>query len=131
MIATFRDMENKANELNGTAIHDGDRLRQILYGMQDKEPFVCELVGDNGFYLAIGVGPVGFVEYSRYDGSPPHLMAVSPVNAVEDNDKEFLAGGTPTPVEARFCMPFDDVVKIAVYFLENSAACPFFSWEEI
>jgi len=134
MIVTFYDREDEANELNGAVIRDRRRLRQVLESLleslQVRWPFVCELVGENGFQLTIGVGKIGCVHYSRCDGSPPYLMAVARRNVLEADEPEFMLGGTPTPIPAHFCMPFDDVIDIAVYFMETGRASPFFSWEQ-
>jgi len=88
------------------------------------------LVGENGSELCIGVGEIGFAEYDR-DGDALYMLALTKRNVIEGIDEDFLAGGTPTPMPARFCMPFDEVIKIAVHFLESGNACPLFSWEEI
>ena len=126
----FHDTEDETNLLNGAAIHTSDRLRQILYSLKDREPFCCVLVGENGSELCIGIGEVGFAEYSR-DDDALYMLARTKRNVIAGTEEDFLAGGTPTPVPAHFCMPFDDVIKIAVYFIETGNACPPFSWEEI
>jgi Immunity protein Imm1 len=130
MTIVFYDMEDEANPLNGIAIHDTDRLRSILLSLQDRERFTCELDRANGSELVLGVGPIGFAEYSR-DGDAPYLYAITNRTVIHGGYVEFLAGGTPTPVDARFCMPFDDVIKIAVYFMETGKASPRFAWEAL
>jgi hypothetical protein len=130
MIVTFYDLEDDANPLNGSVIRNRDQLRQILRSLQEREPFSCELTAPNGAELVLGVGAIGFADYCR-NGDPPYLCAVTNRNVVYGIEPEFLVGGTPTPVAARFCMPFDDVIKIAVYFFDTGTTCPLFSWEEI
>ena len=130
MILKFFDRDDEANELNGITVRDSRHLRQVLEAQTYKQPFVCELVGENGFQLTIGVGKLGCVQYARCDGSPPYLMAVSGSRAMIGADKEFMLGGTPSSIPARFCMPFEEVIEIAVYFMETGKACPSFSWEQ-
>jgi len=131
MIITFHDMEDATNPLHGTVIHDNARLSQILRRMQRRDPFSCKLGGQNGFCLDVSIGKVGCVQYSRGDGSPPYLSAVASGRAVVGEDQEFLAGGTSTPVEPRFCLPFDVVIAIATYFRETGSMLPSVPWEEI
>jgi hypothetical protein len=131
MNTIFFDGEERTNPLNGSIIQDRGRLLQILNGLRNRQSFICELRGENGFLLHIGIGELGHAQYSRSDGKPPYLMAVAPLPASEGEDTEFLLGGTPTPISNRYCMPFEFVREIAAYFLETGGAHPGFSWEEI
>jgi hypothetical protein len=130
MNVTFLDVEDSTNNLNGTVIRDSERLLQILDSLRTREPFICELAGANSFKLVIGVGNSGCAQYSPSDGSPPYLVALAPHKEAEKGYSEFLAGGTPTPVSKRYCMPFDSVREIATYFLGTGRAHPAFKWEE-
>ena len=125
----FYDMEDDENPLNESIIRSPERLHQILLSLQQREPFSCELSRENGSQLIVGVGWIGCAEYSR-DGDAPYLCAVTNRKVIHV-DAEFLAGGTSTPIAARFCMPFDDVIKIAVYFMRTGETCPLFAWEMI
>jgi len=130
MIVTFIDMEDDTNPLNRKVLLTGGSMRQILCSLQEREPFCCELTGEDGSQLTLGVGAIGFAEYSR-GGDAPYFFAVTTVTVIEGTEEDFLCGGTPTPVAARFCLPFDDVIKIAVYFMETGEPSPSFSWEMI
>jgi hypothetical protein len=131
MNVTFFDIEDSANDLNGTVIRNADELFRILDALRDRPPFVCELVGDNGFELVVGMGPNGCAQYGHARGLPPYLVALAPGREQDDGETEFLAGGTPSPIANRYCMPFDSVREIAGYFLETGGRHPAFSWEEI
>lgn len=131
MNVTFFDGEDNTNSLNGALIQDRERLLQILDGLRNRPPFVCELAGENGFYLHVGIGKLGHAQYSRMDGKPPYLLAVASQPGRRDQYIEFLLGGTPTPISKRYCMPFDSIREIAGYFLQAGRAHPNFSWEEI
>ena len=131
MIVTYYDMEDQADGFHGTAVHDSTQLRQLLQRLRRRPPFFCKLVGENGYCLTIGVGQVGCVQFSRNDGTPPYLMAVGSEKLLDDDEYEFLAGGTPTPVEARFCISFDKVIDVATHFSRSGAACPSIKWAEI
>jgi hypothetical protein len=130
MTVTFHDWEEDENPLNGTVVRDSDELRKMLLGLQGREPFACELEGESGACLVLGVGEVGTAQYSREEGGP-YFLAVTNSMVIADTEVEFLAGGTPTPFDARFCLPFDDVIRIAVHFMDTGEACPSFSWEMI
>jgi len=131
MNVTFYDREDDTNSLNGTPVRDRDRLLKILDRLQDRPPFVCELVGDTGFHLHVGIGNLGHAQYSRVDGEPPYLMAIAPQPGRKEEHFEFLLWGTPTPISKRYCMPFDSVREIAGHFLETGRTHPGFAWEEI
>jgi hypothetical protein len=131
MNVTFFDQEDQANDLNGTVIGDNARLFQILESLRNRLPFTCELQGENGFCLIVGIGKVGFVQYARCDGSPPYLVAIADGKESQDGYSEFLCGGTPTPIPNRNCMPFDSIREIAGYFRETGRAHPFWRWEEV
>lgn len=131
MNVTFFDLEDQANDLNGTAFQGSKILLGVLERLRTRSPFVCELVGENGFQLHVGIGHNGHAQYSRRDGEPPYLMAVAPHPEQEDEDTEFLLGGTPTPISNRYCMPFDAVREIAAHFLETGRTHPAFAWESI
>jgi hypothetical protein len=131
MIVTLYDRDDKTNPLHGTAIRDNSRLFQILRSMRNRSPFICELVGENGYFLYVGIGKVGFVHYLALDGRPPHLIALSPKSEPEHSEIEFMMGGTPTPISTRYCLPFDDVLQIAGYFRETGRTYPGVSWEEV
>jgi len=103
-----------------------------LEGLRTRDPFFCELVGENGYNLLIGLGgDIGCAQYSRGDGDVPYLMAVT--NGVPDTTAhtEFLIGNTPTPVRGRCCLPFDVVRQIVAYFIETGCCDPGVPWEEI
>jgi hypothetical protein len=125
---TFNDWEEDENPLNGTVIRSSDELRKILLGLRIREPFACELEGENGACLVLGIGRLGTAQYNREQGGP-YFLAVTTRKVIADTEMEFLAGGTPTPFEAR--LPFGDIIKIAVHFMETGEPCPSFSWEMI
>jgi hypothetical protein len=81
--------------------------------------------------LTIGWAPdCGCVQHAAGNGEPPYLMAVTS-RSLEDGYLEFLAGGQPSEVSRRYCLPRKTVEQIAVEFLTHgtrSAAC---DWEEI
>jgi hypothetical protein len=130
MIVTFFDREDDMNHLNGTIVRDNNQLFKILDSLRSREPFFCELVGDNGYCLLVGIGQNGCVEYSRCDGEPPYLGAVASIRGREEGYFEFLTGGTPTPISKRCCFPFNTVREIAGYFRETGGMYPGVAWEE-
>jgi len=134
MIVTFFDREHNGSELDGTPIRSTEQLFRLLKSFADRTPFFCELVGENGYNLLIGVGSKGCTQYSRSNGVPPYLVAVAPDSTClqeQEDEIEFVMGGTATPVPIRNCMPFDNVREIARYFLETGNAHHGFTWEEV
>jgi hypothetical protein len=100
---------------------------------RSRPPFMCELIGDNGFTLTVGLaGDIGCVQHGPSDGTPPYLMAVGS-NPVEPNagEVEFVVGGTATPIDRRYSVPFKTVEQITANFIETGQRSPIVSWEEI
>jgi hypothetical protein len=131
MTIVFFDRQEESNPLNNTTIDQASDLVEVLNGSQTRDPFFCELVGENGFNLLLGVGRTcTCAQYNRADGSAPYLMAVVPGEA-RDGYTEFLMGDTLTPVPMRYCIPFDGAKRVAVHFLQTGDQSPLVSWEEI
>jgi hypothetical protein len=132
MIAAFFDRQESANPLNGCKVYEPDRIAQILRSLQNRTPFLCELVGDAGFNLLLGVGgQFGCAQYSSRDGSPPYFMAVAEQPAATDEYIEFLAGDTPTPIARHYCLTFGSIQSIATHFVITGQRHPGFFWEQI
>src|SRR5262245_17125369 len=120
MKAHFFDLEDNANPLNGASIENLTELQNVLESLRDRPPFIAELIGDNGFKLMFGLGTEeGFVQFSSVEDDPPYLLAVNPNLRDSEGEFEFLCGGTLTPMEKRFCLPYDTVVKIAAEFVQT------------
>lgn len=132
MKAVLNDMHDRSSSLDGATVHNRKELFRLLDSAQDREPFGCELVGENDFKLTLGIGQdIGFVQHSPSDGSTPYLMAVAREKCREQDHAEFLVGNTPTPVPRRYCIPFEAMKEIAAYFIETGERSPAVSWEEI
>lgn len=132
MRARFFDRQDRNNPHEGMMVSDSRELLMWLDEMRNRSPFFCELVGENGFNLLLGISATfGCAQYSASDGSPPYWMAMD--NAAENNDEfmEFLIANTDTPVSMRFCMPIERIKIIAVDFLENGERSKTVTWEEI
>jgi immunity protein Imm1 of predicted polymorphic toxin system len=132
MTATFNDLQQPTNVLDGTRLQSVDAVASLLKSFRGRAPFLFELRGDNGMMLTIGfAGECGTVQYASASGAPRYLMAVSR-DAVDDGDVvEFLAGNTPSPISKRFCMPIKDVLDIIRVFLSRGDKSAGVDWEEI
>jgi hypothetical protein len=125
-------MQDHSSPLDGATVHDRKELFAQLDSVRDREPFGCELVGENGYKLTLGIGKnIGFVQHSPADGNTPYLLAVAPEKVCDQESVEFLVGDTPTPIPQRFCLPFEMVQQIVGYFIDTGERSPVFSWEEI
>ena len=132
MNVEFFDREDQRNPFNGLIIDQKTHLLELLDQLQGRAPFFCELLGQNGYTALVGIGgPRGCVQYSRTDGAPPYLMAVSQDPEHSREYFEFLIGNTPSPVPSRYCPPFDIVKDIAAYFQATGERSLAVSWEEI
>lgn len=69
MKATFNDLQDYSSSLDGATVRDRKELFRILDAARGREPFVCQLEGENDWMLTIGIGQdIGFVQHSRIDG---------------------------------------------------------------
>ena len=132
MNATFQDMQDDRNEKNGSYISDASSFDALLRSFEEREPFCFLLTGENGFTLTVSwSSQVGSVQFSSCRGEPPYLMAIIPAAAGKAKFVEFLSGGTPTPIEDRFCLPLDQIRKIVLDFLVYGTRPDSVEWEPI
>lgn len=79
MKVSFFDLQEGDNPLNGSPLVSGEETLNLLERLKFRDPFMCELVGENGYKLLMGLGgSVASVQYSRSDGEPPYFEAVAP-----------------------------------------------------
>ncbi len=133
MNTTFQDLQNENNPRNGAVAGDRERVVLLLDELRKIEPpFMCQFMGDNGFTLLIGVAfDFGCAQYSSNDGMPPFLMAVSKGDTPGRNEMEFLVGDTPTPIDRRFRIAFDDLLEVVAEFVATGERSAGVSWEEL
>ncbi len=129
MAARFFDRQDTRNRLNGARLERSSDLSRVLDAVAGRPPFFGELIGDNGFSLLFGIGPLGCAQFSATDGSGVPEMAVARGGSPDVEFVEFLTGGTATPVPSRYCMPFARVAKIAGEFIDTGRRARGVSWE--
>ena len=78
MTITFLDMEDSANELNGTLFQRRDDLIHVLDRSRSRPPFLCKLTNEKGNYLDVGIGEIGCAQHTRAGGMPPIGTIVMP-----------------------------------------------------
>jgi hypothetical protein len=132
-MSTLRVTESNNDQIEYD-ISKEKELRDLLYNLVKQESRVVILeIPDVGIFT-LGVGlPYGFVQLSK-TGEPPYLVASVDGNAEGtdlDDEIEFDANGTPTPIPNRLCMPYDWVVDIIIHFFLNRETPHFIKWEEI
>jgi hypothetical protein len=132
MKVEFFDRQDVQNPHNGVSIDEKSRLSDLLDQMKARVPFFCELLGQNGYKLLVGIGGrKGCVQFSRSDGDTPYFMAASHNPHCPSEGVSFLIGGTLTYVPSRYCISFETVKDIAEHFLLNGERSPRAVWEEI
>lgn len=133
MTARFEDLEHDDNPCNGGAFSEPHQLIALLENLRrTRSPFMCELVGDCGDSLTVGVGrEIGCVQHARSDGTGPYLMAVDPATSGSRLDEmEFAVGGTPTPIDGRYCLSFAKLCEIVAEFVMTGNRSNTVKWEE-
>jgi Immunity protein Imm1 len=131
MIVRYLSHQDKFDPLNGHVIEHRDKVSELLRSRRNQRPFIAELSGDNGFRIKCGIGTdLCCAQYSRIDGYPPYLMAVSHQPPLKRGCVEFLAANTATPFAAHYIITFDELKEIAIHFLETGAASDKVFWRE-
>src|SRR5215467_16118949 len=134
MKVEFFDHQDRANPLNGAEVAAEAELSSLIEGLRSRPRFLCELIGENGFKLLVGVGhDVGCIQHSSCDGCPPYLMAISGSDPVfnPDDYMEFLTGNTPTEIPRYYCLPMELLKQTANYFVETGERSADVRWEEV
>lgn len=132
MIIYFRNYQDKLDPNHGRAISSDDELISLLDHVRNATPFVAEFCGPGDFHITIGIGgDFGFVQYSRVDGAPPYLAAVSHHPLMKRGYIEFQCGGTPTPVGARNVLRFDELKEVVLHFMRTGERSNAVSWREV
>ena len=133
MKVQFQDLEDRGNPRNGESFASASQVVGLLDELRcSRPPFMCELIGANGFTLTVGLGgDIGFVQHAPSDGTPPYLMAISSTEVEPDaGDMEFLVGGTTTPIDRRYRLSFDEIKAIVVEFVVSGNRSSKVKWEE-
>ena len=126
--------EGSDNPLDGTQVVDSGKLRDIFDQLQQRDPFILELEGDNGYRLTFGSGgPVSCVQHSSSDGDPPYMVAVmkDALHRSERKDCVFLCGGQATEIRGSQCVPFSVLQSVASHFLETGTCSDEVDWIEV
>lgn len=147
----FQDMEQKG-EQPVRPIISLDELARLLDGLRQRQPFLFQLFGENGYCLTVGIAMTsGSVQFAAAKGNPPYFAAVVPSRSklsaeqvqnphalafesdirTATKSAEFACGGTATPVPSRYVVSFELLKKIIVHFFETGERFPSVCWEEI
>jgi len=133
MITTFQDLQDLDNPRNGQLLKERAAAVSLLQNLRAVEPpFMCQFTGNNGFNLIIGVADeFGCVQHSSNDGLPPYLMGISLTGMAARDDMEFLVGDTPTPIDGRYRVNFDELRETVADFVATGERSTRVSWEEL
>jgi hypothetical protein len=132
MKVQYRNNQDESDLHHGSSITEIAKLSELLERARRKSSFIAELRGDNGFELVMGIGTdFCCVEHRRIDGDLPYLMAVSSHPPMLAGEVEFLTANTPTPIQARYILGFEELKQIALHFLATGERSDSVSWEAI
>jgi hypothetical protein len=132
MNVQYRNNQDKSDPCHESSIAESVKLSELLESVRRRSPFIAELRGDNGFELAMGIGAdFCCVEHRRINGDLPYLMAVSSHPQMDTGEVEFLTANTPTPIQARYILRFEELKEIALHFLTTGERSDTVSWEPI
>jgi hypothetical protein len=128
----YENQQNKSDPMNGAVIEESAELAELLNSRRNETPFLGELCGNNGYHIEFGIGgDIGCVQFSRIDGDPPYLMAVSINPPMKFGYIEFLISNTPTPFAARYIISFDELKEVALHFMNTGDRSDRVLWQEL
>ena len=132
MKATFFDRQDAHNALNGTVLEHESQAKRLLGKLGLSRSHFCELLGENGYNLLLGVSrDLSCAQYSLSNGMPSYFMAVRPDRLHPVQGHQFLSGGTATPIRGEFCLPLSLGIQIAVDFVRSGQRSSAVRWQEI
>ena len=132
VIIFFRNYQDELDPNQGRAISSEDDLVSLLDHVRGQAPFIAEFCGAGDFHIEIGIGgDFGCVQYSRVDGKPPYLVAVSHRPPMKRGYIEFQCGGTPTPIPARNILRFDELKEVVLHFMRTGERSNTVSWRDL
>jgi hypothetical protein len=133
MTVRFEDFEHEHNPRNGERIGDRAAMMVLLEELRRvRPPYACQFVSDGGAELIVGIGDdFGCVQYSATEGMPPYLMAVVTDASTDDAEMEILAGGTPSPIDGRYRLPFATLAEVVAEFATSGSKSDKVTWEEL
>lgn len=132
MKVQFQDLQDRGNPHNGESFTSPSQVAGLLEDLRcSRTTFMCQLVGDNGFTLTVGVeDDTGCVQHAPSDGTPPYLMAVGSTEMEQNGgDMEFVVGGTATPIDRRYRLAFSTIKEIVVEFVQSGNRSSKVEWE--
>lgn len=105
------------------------RLLEELHAAQ--EPFLVELVRDDGASLGIGVGRVAVpVSFVRADKEPPYLSAATS-DPRPDSPGHFFYFGHWSEFRPQHLIPWPDALRCAHRFAETGELDPSADWQPV
>lgn len=132
MIIFFRNYEDKQDPNHGRAMSSDDDLAGFLDEARKRPPFTAEFSGAGDFELVVGIGgEFGCAQFSRMDGRPPYLMAVSPRPPMKRGVIEFMCGGTPTPIGSSNILRFDELKEVLIHFMRTGERSSAVTWRPV
>jgi hypothetical protein len=112
-------------------INSEQQLIGFLADRQREKPHFVELVWSDGSVLLVGVGGLlATVQHTGPGGNPPYLVVR---NESKDSTEtlDFFMEDTPTPIWVHLCIPFQQMLDIAVTFYRTGKPLETVKWEEV
>jgi hypothetical protein len=114
------------------AISSEDDLSGLLDEARNRPPFIAAFSSAGDFELTVGIGgDLGCVQFSRMDGMPPYLMAISPRPPMKRGVIEFMCGGTPTPIGSSNILRFDELKEVVIHFMRTGDRSNKVTWRPV
>lgn len=132
MIATFMDLDDCTNSLNGVQLYSGADWIPLHDKLKGRSPFMVQLQLDDERIVDIGLADAaGCVQISPQGDGDPYGMATSQSGPRPGHAYiEFSVGGTATPIDARYVLPLRTVTAIVESILDGRDLPDGIFWED-
>ena len=126
---TIVDYDNRKVVIPITSVED---LIRVLNSFQHGSQKFVDLIAPEGDILTMGIGPeFGCVQVTKNLGNRSYWVAINTLITSGEGFLYFDAGGTPTPVPLKWCLPTKTVLEIATTFFVSQTLYKGTEWEAI
>lgn len=95
-------------------------------------PKSFNLLSPNGDILTVALaGDFGFVQFEAAASASPYMIAIDKQKKSLETYRDVDAGGTPTPIPERACLPPQRITEIVLYYFDRLIIPEYVEWEPI
>lgn len=132
LIIQYLGSKNVGQVIEVSAL-DLAKLQSLLMALLVEEPLLINIVLPDGNELTVGLGPTrSCVQFSGKEHEPPYLIAQEPTaDFISDEEVEFDAGGTPTPIHISDTLSTSKAIMLIMDIVRSGQLPEYVAWKEV